>query len=178
MRDDPGGGGEDLRGRAVILLEPDDQRAREIALEFQDVADLGAAPAVDRLIIVADAAQILVLLRQETQPQILRDIGVLVLVDQQIAEATLVGAEDLGIGGKQGQIMQQEVAEIDRVHRREALLIAAVERDGTPIGVVAGIARRHLVRDEAAILPALDLPQQRARWPAPLVDIRGGDDLF
>src|SRR5204863_8434624 len=58
MRDDPGSGGQDLRGRAVILLEPDDQRAGEIALESEDVADLGAPPAVDRLIIVADAAQI------------------------------------------------------------------------------------------------------------------------
>src|SRR5947207_10588596 len=56
VRDDTDGGGEDLRGRAVILFEPDDQRSREIALEFEDVANLGAAPAVDRLIVVADAA--------------------------------------------------------------------------------------------------------------------------
>src|SRR3954452_1918328 len=89
MRDDPGGGGEDLGGRAVILLEPDDQRAREIALEFEDVADLGATPAVDRLVVVADAAEIFVLLRQEPQPQILGDIGVLVFVDQEITEAAL-----------------------------------------------------------------------------------------
>src|SRR5207244_11732403 len=88
--DDAGGGGEDLRRRAVVLLQPDDQRAGEIALEFEDVADLGAAPAVDRLIVVADAAQVAVLLGQQPQPQILRDVGVLVLVDQQVAEAALV----------------------------------------------------------------------------------------
>jgi hypothetical protein len=176
--DDAGGGGEDLGGRAVILLEPDDQRAGEIALEFEDVADLGAAPAVDRLVVVADAAQILVLLRQQPQPQILRDVGVLVLVDQQVTEAALIAGEDLGVGGEQRQIVQQQIAEIDRVHGREAFLIVAVERDGTPIGVVARVSRRHLVRDEPAILPALDLPQQRARRPAALVDIRGGDDLL
>src|SRR4029077_6927353 len=89
MRDDPSGGGEDLRGRAVVLLESDDQRAGEIALEFEDVADLGAAPAVDRLVVIADAAQILVLLRQQPQPQILRDVGVLVLIDQEIAKTAL-----------------------------------------------------------------------------------------
>jgi hypothetical protein len=60
-----------MRGRAVILLEPGDRRTREIGLEAQDVADLGAAPAIDRLIIVADAAQIQ-LLGQEPQPQIAR----------------------------------------------------------------------------------------------------------
>src|SRR5439155_17354953 len=37
--DDAGGDGEDFRGRAVILLEPDDQRAGKIRFEFQDVAD-------------------------------------------------------------------------------------------------------------------------------------------
>ena len=68
VRDDAGRGGKDLRRRAVILLEPYDQRARKVALEFQDVADLGAAPAIDRLVVVADAAQVLVLLRQKPQP--------------------------------------------------------------------------------------------------------------
>src|SRR5437870_7996355 len=47
--DEVGGGGEDMAGRAVIALEPDHLGAREVVLEAQDVVDLGAAPAVDRL---------------------------------------------------------------------------------------------------------------------------------
>ena len=43
--DEAGGGGEDVRGRAVILLEPDDRGAGEVLFEAQDVGDLGAAPA-------------------------------------------------------------------------------------------------------------------------------------
>ena len=43
--DEAVGGGEDVAGRAVILLEPDDLRAGEILFEAQDVGDLGAAPA-------------------------------------------------------------------------------------------------------------------------------------
>ena len=54
----PRGGGEDVRGRAVVLLEPDHLRAGKVLLEAQDVADLGAAPAVDRLVVVADAADV------------------------------------------------------------------------------------------------------------------------
>ena len=53
------GGGQDVRGRAVVALQPDDGGARKILLEAQDVADLGAAPAVDRLVVVADAADVL-----------------------------------------------------------------------------------------------------------------------
>src|SRR3546814_10399894 len=48
--DDLGGGGQDARGRAVVLLQPDHRGTRKVLVELQDVADLGAAPAVDRLV--------------------------------------------------------------------------------------------------------------------------------
>ena len=178
MRDDAARRRQDLRGRTVVFLEPHDQRAGEVALEFEDVADLGAAPAVDRLVVVADAAQVAVALRQQPQPQILREIGVLVLVDQQIAEALLVMPEDLGVLAEQRQIVQQQIAEIGRVYGRETLLIIAIECDGAPVGPVSGVARRNLVGHQAAILPALDNAEQGPRRPAPLVDIRRRDDLF
>ena len=141
------GGGEDVGGRAVVALQPDDLGAGKVVLEAQDVVDLGAAPAIDRLVVVADAADVLeraltprmprradaralararsdevastglalervpasselrraaprlegrgrrsrrVALRQQPQPQILRDVGVLVLVDQDVLEAALI----------------------------------------------------------------------------------------
>ena len=43
---------------AVIAFEPDDLRAGEVVIEAQDVIDLGAAPAIDRLVVVADAADV------------------------------------------------------------------------------------------------------------------------
>src|ERR1700733_3875562 len=52
------GGGEDMAGRAVIALEPDHGGAGKVVLEAQNVVDLGAAPAVDRLVVVADAADV------------------------------------------------------------------------------------------------------------------------
>jgi hypothetical protein len=69
--DEAGGGGEDVRGRAVILLEPDDLRAGEVLLEAEDVGDLGAAPRIDRLVVVADAAQVAARLGEQLQPVIL-----------------------------------------------------------------------------------------------------------
>src|ERR1043166_6260676 len=59
VRDQVRGGGEDMCGRAVVALEADHLRAGEIVLEAQDVVPLCAAPAVDRLVVVADAADIL-----------------------------------------------------------------------------------------------------------------------
>ena len=59
VRDQMRGGGEDVAGRAVVALQPDDLGAGKIVLEAQDVVDLGAAPAIDRLVVVADAADVL-----------------------------------------------------------------------------------------------------------------------
>src|SRR5207248_5700426 len=53
VRDQMRGGGEDVTCRAVIAFEADDLGAGKIVLEAQDVVDLRAAPAIDRLVIVA-----------------------------------------------------------------------------------------------------------------------------
>ena len=125
--DQAGGGGEDMRGRAVVALQADDPGAGEVALEAQDVADLGAAPRVDRLVVVADAAQVVMALRQRPQPQVLGDVGVLVLVDQNVAELALVLAGDLRMLAEQGQDVQQQVAEVGGVERAQPLLVFGVE---------------------------------------------------
>ena len=61
--------GQDLRGRPVILLQPHHMRAFKIFFEPQDVAHFGTAPAIDRLIVIADATDVLVPTRQQPQPQ-------------------------------------------------------------------------------------------------------------
>lgn len=53
VRDKVRGGREDMTGRTIVALQPDDLRAGEVVLEAKDVIDLGAAPAVNRLVVVA-----------------------------------------------------------------------------------------------------------------------------
>ena len=73
--------------RAVVLLEPHDVRVGEVLLEVEDVADVGAAPAVDRLVVVADDHQVAVPAAEQLHELVLRAVGVLVLVDEHVAEA-------------------------------------------------------------------------------------------
>ena len=54
LLDDGGRGVEDHLGRAVVLLEPDDLGVAEVVVEVDDVAQVGAAPLVDRLVGIAD----------------------------------------------------------------------------------------------------------------------------
>src|SRR5262249_54434653 len=56
--DEMGCGGKDVSGGPIIALEPDHLRARKVVLEAKNVVDLGTAPAVDRLIVIADAADV------------------------------------------------------------------------------------------------------------------------
>ncbi len=58
VRDQMRGGGQDVAGGAVVALQPDHLGAGKIVIEAQDVVDLGAAPAIDRLVVVADAADV------------------------------------------------------------------------------------------------------------------------
>ena len=58
VRDHGDGACEDRLRRAVVALERDDLGRGEVVLEVEDVADLGAAPAVDRLVVVADDAEV------------------------------------------------------------------------------------------------------------------------
>src|SRR5689334_11531908 len=56
VRDQMRGGGQDVAGRAVVALQPDDLGAGKVVLEAQDVVDLRPAPSINRLVVVADAA--------------------------------------------------------------------------------------------------------------------------
>ena len=57
-------GVEDHLRRAIVLLEADDLRFRKIALEVEDVLEVGAAPLVDRLIGISDDGEVPMRLRQ------------------------------------------------------------------------------------------------------------------
>ena len=185
MGDEMGGGAEDMRGRAVVALQPDDGGARKILLEAQDVVDLGAAPAIDRLVVVADAADVdfccrsrphaslaslasgggglagptpgracglrpcrrsvdvearagIGALRQQPQPHVLGGVGVLVLVDEDVAEAPVIFLQHIRIGAEDADRMQQEVAEVAGVQRLQPFLIGLVELAALAVGEARG----------------------------------------
>ena len=51
----------------------------------QNICCVGATPGVDGLVVVTNAADILVALRQQPQPKVLHQVGVLILVHQDVA---------------------------------------------------------------------------------------------
>ena len=103
--------------RAEVLLEPESRRRsgrrrrrvvrrrpREARVELGEGREAGAAEAVDRLVVVADDHDVVGPVRRpaEQLDQLdLGDVGVLELVDQDVAELALVAAQDVGPGLEQ-----------------------------------------------------------------------------
>ena len=90
-------------------------RVGEVALEVEDVADVGAAPAVDRLVVVADHAEVPVLARELRHEAVLHAVRVLVLVDEHVLPALAVAGEHLGVRVEELGGEEQEVAEVEGV---------------------------------------------------------------
>ena len=105
--------------RPVVLLELDHGGVRLVALEVEDVAQVGAAPRVDRLVVVADHGQVVVARGEGADPQVLGLVRVLVLVDVEVAPALLVAGEDVGRLVEQADRLEQQVVEVERPDRLE-----------------------------------------------------------
>ena len=111
-------GVEDQLRRAVVLLELDDRRVGVVALEVEDVAQVRAAPRVDALVVVADDGQVLALAGEVADPQVLRAVRVLVLVDVQVAPAILVVRQHAGRLVEQAHGLVEQVVEVERACSR------------------------------------------------------------
>ena len=114
---------QDPLRRAVVLLEPDHGGIREVAFEVEDVADVGAAERVHRLIGVADREQVAMPRRQELRDAVLRVVGVLVLVDQQVREDLLPAVADVVEALEQIHGAHEQVVEVHRVRLVQSSLV-------------------------------------------------------
>ncbi len=163
---------------AVILFEADDLGAGKVAFEFQDIFDLRAAPRIDRLVVVADAGDVLALLREQAEPEILDAVGVLIFVHHDVFESLLIVLEHVAMGLQDDQHVEQQVAKIAGVEGFQARLIGGVEFLAAAIGVKFGFSGVEVCGREPLVLPAIDQPGERASGPAFLVEIGRGDQLF
>ena len=114
----------------------------------------------------------------QPQPEILGDVGVLILVDQRVAKALLIVGEHVRVLQEQPQDFQQQVAEIGSVQFLEALLVGGIESRSLAFGKGESFSTGDFVRRQAAILPAVDEGGKLARGPPVLVQPFALDDLL
>ncbi len=76
-------------GGAVVLLQFDQTQTRKVFLEFGQVLRTGTAPGVDGLIIVTHYRQGTAHPHQLLNQAVLRQVGILILIHQQVVNAAL-----------------------------------------------------------------------------------------
>ena len=145
-------------GRAVVLLEKNGPRVRVVLFEFHDVTDRRTAEGIDRLVRVADHGQLsrrdydavtarlataravtASMSNQLTHELILRSVGVLVLIDQDVPETPVVVLGNLGEGLKDVDRRHDQVVEIHRIGLTQTGLVHPVGL-GHHAFVMAGLA--------------------------------------
>ena len=125
---------------------------------------------VDRLLVVADHREVAVLGGQQLEPAVLGVVGVLVLVDHDVAERLRVAVADLLEELEHVDRADEQVVEVHRVHAVQLALVVLVDvRDGLlevgadELAVVVGGAQ--------LVLGVGDLRLHRARGEALDVDV-------
>ena len=118
---------QDILGGAVVLLQADGAATGVLALEAQNVLDVGPPEAVDGLVVVAHHADVLIAPRQELGQEVLEVVGVLVLVNEDVAELPLVVGPDLLVLLQQVDGVEDDVVEVQGVGLPQAAGVAGVD---------------------------------------------------
>ena len=115
--------------------------------------------------------------RKEAQPEILRDVGILIFVHHHIAEPALVLIQHVLMGLENRDHVQQEVAKIDGIQFQQTPLILVVEVNRFAIKG-SGLAGRNLIRRPCAVFPAINDPRQHPWRPAFGINVIRLDQLL
>ena len=126
--------GDDLRGRVedhlrrtIVVAEVQRHRAGVVLLELEEIAPVGPAEAVDRLVGIADDAEIRAAGCQQPQQAILGLVHILVFVHRDPAIARLDGRQHVGMRFEEADGQQDQVVEVDGVARTEGGGVAFVD---------------------------------------------------
>ena len=142
---------EDRLSGAVVLLQHHDLQLGEVALEVAQVTDVGLAPAVDRLILVADHADVAVAGAEQPHQLVLGDVGVLELVHHQMAVAVLVPGQQVRRATKHLDNVPQEIIEVEAVVLGQQLLVAREDPPDRVLPGAIGLPDVLLDRDKLAL---------------------------
>lgn len=131
------------------------------------VFDFGAAPAIDRLIIIADCKQHAFITGQNSEPGILDAVGVLKLINEHVPEPPLVMSQYIRPLQPQFMRPQQQFGKVDQAVLIAIFLIGPVNLyQHRPGVIVAGV---HMIRSQAFIFLVVYKPLHFTGHPGGVV---------
>ena len=137
-----------LRG-TVVFLQQHGLDVGQLGFKSADVADVGASEAIDGLVGVSHHADVRPLAAKLQDDAVLRRVGVLILVHQNVLKLVLMPLQHIGMPAKQLVRLHQQVVKIHRPGIFQLLLIHAKDggdllrvEDITLLGDFGEFARR------------------------------------
>ena len=124
--DDSVSGVQDILGRAVVLFQIHHLGVWIVSLEVEDVADIGGAPGVDRLVRVAHDADVAVAAGKLPRQHVLGHVSVLELIDERVEVALLVLLAHGIVLPEERHRAHDQVVEIESVVLLQQPLVALV----------------------------------------------------
>jgi hypothetical protein len=118
------------------LFEANGHGFRIESFKIQDVADVGATPGIDRLVIIADHADVPLGLGEDLNQSRLRHIGVLILIDKYMRETLLPACADLLIVEEQANSPDDQVIEVDCARLCELTLVIRIDQANALLEVI------------------------------------------
>ena len=178
LADDRRRGVEDDLCRAVVAFELDGHGFGEIVFEVEQVPEVGAAPFVDRLIRIADDAEVAVDFDQTANQQILGPVGVLIFVHHDEPELRRVfRADPVGLL-EEVDGLEEQIVEIEPVAVPERVHVVRVDLCDLFIAAVPAGGRCDLFGPFQTVLRLADARQGRSRLDEAVVDLEGLECLF
>ena len=116
--------------RTIILLEFQYFRPRIISLKINNILYIGAPPRVNTLVHIADHAKILLGADQHLSQNVLRVVGILIFIDQNITKAVLIRLAHIRMTLQNNRRQQQQIIEIQRIVGLQNRFIAGVNFSG------------------------------------------------
>ena len=144
--------GEDVLGRAVVLLELDHRGVGIFFIEVKYVFNRSSAETVYRLVVVADDHDVVVSSADQPYKLKLRAVRVLILVNADISESLLIVVAGFGVGLEQLHRLHNQVVEIERGGVDELRLVEPVNLgDLLQPEIAAGVALESVRIDELVL---------------------------
>ena len=152
------GGVEDCLRRTIVLLELHHGGRGVILLKIQDVPNVRPTPAVDRLIVVANHAQVVVLAGQQPYQQVLRVIRVLVFVYRDVVVTRADLPASIVVLLKMHDRLHDQVVEVQGVALAQLALVAIVDTPDELLNVPLRLVT--LRRDELVLRVRYRVPNR------------------
>ena len=148
-----------------------------VLLELEDVADVGTAPRVNGLVVVAHDHDVFVLLRQKPGDSILRMVRVLIFIHHDVTEALLVCLEHIGVVLQQQIRVHEQVIEVESVRSTQTLLQSRVDSGGHLPHRVNRLLLE-ITRHNKLVFRLGDAPHEGVYGKALRVDVELGHDFL